>query len=174
MDRQLPYTQGHFELCLSYVASFAVSMGISFPFGKTSGVLKEYDSSQTALRRSKQERELSKNWGVIKDVIDAGVRSLLTLLRTSSSTSTISTWTVDATQGYKWDKVSLEVLASGFLAFCMREVRVGAGDTRSGYSGMVVSPSSTSAQPTVDMDKVNIQNWTVTHGLALTAGDPCP
>ncbi len=54
----------------------------------------------------------------------------------------------------------------GLPSFLHSRSRVGAGDTRSGYSGMVVPPSSTSAQPTVDMDKVNIQNWTVTHGLA--------
>lgn len=169
------YSEGHFEVCLSYVASFAVSMGIDFPFGSDDGPLSEYDSSQLALRRSKQERELSKNWGIIKDVIDAGVRSLLTLLRSSSGSTLIDSWVAHPSSTdmstYSWGKTSLQVLASGFLTFCMREVRVGAGDSRSGYSGMVVQPTAADATPTVDMEKVRIQNWTVTHGLALTAGD---
>ena len=166
------YTQGHFELCLAYVASFAVSMGIEFPSG-TETKLEEFDSSQTELRRSKHERELSKNWGVIKDVVDAGVRSLLTLWRTTSLSS-IETWMPDPTAdgtSFKWGKTSLNALASGFLTFCMREIRVGAGDSRAGYSGMIVASPDSPEKLVVDMDKVGLQNWTVTHGLALTAGD---
>nr|CDI52565.1 hypothetical protein BN887_04068 [Melanopsichium pennsylvanicum 4] len=165
------YTQGHFELCLSYVTSFAVSMHINFPFDIkiVETHLKEYDSSQTALRRSKAERDLSKNWGVIKDVIDVGIRSLLTLRRIQPSLTTLTTWMPDSASGYRQAQVHLTILASGFLSFCMREVRVGAGDTRRGYSGMVVK--SPVGKLVVDMEKVNIQNWTVTHGLALTAGD---
>ncbi|CDR99808.1 uncharacterized protein SPSC_02953 [Sporisorium scitamineum] len=168
------YNRGHFELCLSYVASFAVSMGIEFPFDAAVGerLIQEHDSSQSALRRTKQERELSKNWGIIKDVIDAGVRSLLTLLRTTSTSATIDAWVPHSTSGsdYQLGKVRLEVLASGFLTFCMREIRVGAGDSRSGYSGMIVSPAGGDKKQ-VDMENVRLQNWTVTHGLALTAGD---
>ncbi|SPO21891.1 uncharacterized protein UTRI_01881_B [Ustilago trichophora] len=164
------YTQGHFEKCLSYVSSFAVSMGIVFPFdGEVQ--LEEYDSSQLALRRSKQERELSKNWGIIKDVIDAGIRSLLTLRRTTPTFTSIETWIPDSASSYKWSLVKLDTLASGFLSFCMREVRVGAGDSRSGFSGMVVPSPESPDTFEVDMEKVKLQNWTVTHGLALTAGD---
>ena len=164
------YTQGHFEPCLSYVASFAVSMGIEFPFDAAdeAGMIREHDSSQLALRRTNQERELSKNWGIVKDMVDVGVRCLLTLLRSTTIQMYIDAWIPQSGGGYGWDKVKLKVLASGFLAFCMREVRVGAGDTRSGYSGMVFTSD---AKRTVDMDKVRLQNWTVAHGLALTAGD---
>lgn len=163
------YTQGHFEKCLSYVTSFALSMGIEFPFAAKQPIV-EYDSSQVALRRSKQERELSKNWGIIKDVIDAGVRSLLSLLRNGSTSTTIEAWVPSADgKSYSWGMVSLGTLAGGFLPFCMREVRVGAGDTRSGYSGMVVA--AVQGGLAVDVDKLRVQNWTVTHGLALTAGD---
>ncbi|TKY87102.1 hypothetical protein EX895_003779 [Sporisorium graminicola] len=169
------YNQRHFELCLSYVASFAVSMGIDFPFGAEAEkrLNQEHDSSQLALRRTKQERELSKNWGIIKDVIDAGVRSLLTLLRGPTIPATIDAWIPHCAEGdgCQFGKVGLDVLGSGFLTFCMREVRVGAGDSRSGYSGMVIPPVDGNARPKVDMDKVQLQNWTVTHGLALTAGD---
>ncbi|CBQ71916.1 conserved hypothetical protein [Sporisorium reilianum SRZ2] len=167
------YNQAHFELCLSYVASFAVSMGIEFPFDATSAeqLIREHDSSQLALRRSKHERELSKNWGIIKDVIDSGVRALLALLRSTTTSTTIDAWVPHslASDGYQLGKVRLDVLASGFLAFCMREVRVGAGDTRSGYSGMVITQGD--GTRAVDMDRVQQQNWTVAHGLALTAGD---
>ncbi|EST07663.1 hypothetical protein PSEUBRA_002756 [Kalmanozyma brasiliensis GHG001] len=163
------YTQGYFEKCLSYVTSFALSMGIEFPFGEMEPVI-EYDSSQVALRRSKQERELSKNWGIIKDVVDAGVRSLLALLRNGSTSTRIEAWAPNADgKTFSWDKVRLGTLAGGFLPFCMREVRVGAGDTRSGYSGMVVAADQGGLA--VDMDKLRVQNWTVTHGLALTVGD---
>lgn len=170
------YTQGHFEMCLSYVTSFALSMGVDFPFqgSEDSETTAEHDSSQLALRRSKQERELSKNWGIIKDVIDAGVRSLLSLLRSGNPSATIETWVPVSTSNsktYDWKTVSLLTLAGGFLPFCMREIRVGAGDTRSGYSGMVVQPNSGDVELVVDMDKVRSQNWTVTHGLALTVGD---
>ena len=172
------YTQGHFEKCLGYVVSFAVSMGIEFPFGEEGeggGEVREHDSSQVALRRSKQERELSKNWGVIKDIIDAGIRSLLTLLRKSSHATTIDTWipspSPSATATFTWGAVSLSTLSRGFLTFCMREIRVGAGDSRSGYSGLVIPSPSQPPIPMVDMEKLKLQNWTVTHGLALTAGD---
>ncbi|SPO23203.1 uncharacterized protein UTRI_01881 [Ustilago trichophora] len=164
------YTQGHFEKCLSYVSSFAVSMGIEFQ-SELEVQLEEYDSSQLALRRSKQERELSKNWGIIKDVIDAGIRSLLTLRRNIPTLKTIETWTPDTSIHYQWRPVTLDTLASGFLSFCMREIRVGAGDSRSGFSGMVIPSSDQPDTFEVDMDKVKLQNWTVTHGLALTAGD---
>lgn len=169
------YSQGHFETCLSYVASFAVSMGVEFEFQTDDSVISEYDSSQLALRRTKQERELSKNWGIIKDVIDAGIRSLLTLLRPATTSKWIKAWVPQApraaTDKYEWGETSLQTLASGFLAFCMREIRIGAGDTRSGYSDMVICPTEGSIEALVDMDKVRLQNWTVAHGLALTAGD---
>lgn len=170
------YTHGHFDLCLSYVTSFAISMGVEFPFGQIENAEQhqEYDSSQLALRRSKQERELSKNWGVIKDIIDVGIRSLLTLFRMSSACS-IHTWVPQSptpgSMGYKRGEANFHVLASGFLSFCMREIRVGAGDSRRGYSGMVVPAPDRTVKLMVDMDKVRLQNWTVTHGLALTAGD---
>lgn len=169
------YTEGHFEKCLSYAASFALSMGIDFPFAEGGKKEEEgdYDSSQMALQRSKAEREMSKNWGVVKDVVDSGVRSLLSLLRTSFLTS-IETWVPSSSSSNKThqlEKVDLNILARGFLAFSMREIRVGAGDSRSGYSGMVLPPTAPSSFPSVDMEKVKLQNWTVTHGLALTAGD---
>lgn len=163
------YVQGHFELCLAYVVSFAVSMDIPFAFGSAEGA-REVDTSQMALRRSKQERELSKNWGVIKDVVDVGMRALLTLRRSAPPTQHISCWVpCDSDAGYGWRQVELDTLAQGFLAFSMREVRVGAGDTRAGFSNMVVRTPD--GKRGVDMDKVQQQNWTVTHGLALTAGD---
>lgn len=163
------YTHSHFENCLSYVVSFALSVGIDFPFKEADGELGQVDSSQMALRRSKREREVSKNWGVIKDVIDVGIRALLALLRINHSTALVWVPSSDTSSDtYKQESVSLKVLAKGFLAFSMREVRVGAGDSRSGYSGMVVSSSE---GPKVDMDKVRLQNWTVTPGLTLTAGD---
>lgn len=167
------FTSGHFEVCLSYVASFALSMGIDFDFDEKKGVT-DLDSTQLALRRSKEERDVSKNWGVVKDVVDVGIRALLSLLRShpSPSLSTLIDAWVPASEGFTAGKTSLQALGKVFLSFAMREIRVGAGDTRAGYSGMVISPTTpSSSQPRVDMDKVALQNWTVTHGLALTAGD---
>ncbi|GAC96265.1 amino acid transporter [Pseudozyma hubeiensis SY62] len=173
------YSQGHFETCLSYVASFAVSVGIDFPIDSKNGLgqrtINEHDSSQLVLRRSSQERELTKNWGTIKDVIDAGIRSLLTILRYATAKPSIDAWVPQTsnmeTSTCHWGKISLHALANGFLTFCMREIRIGAVDSRAGYSGMIIRSENGDLKPAVDVEKLRIQNWTVTHGLALTAGD---
>ncbi|KAJ9478222.1 Amino acid transporter [Pseudozyma hubeiensis] len=173
------YSQGHFETCLSYVASVAISVGIAFPLESDNGsvgrTIVGQDSSQLVPRRSSQERELSKNWGTIKDVIDSGIRSLLTIMRSTGTPQSIDAWVPQASNKEistcQWGKIGLHTLASGFLTFCMREIRIGAVDSRAGYSGMVIRPADGDHKPAVDMEKLRIQNWTVTHGLALTVGD---
>lgn len=177
------YSQGRYEACLSYAASFAQSMRIAFPFGQGEDFEQDEmtgNGSGAYQKRSKEERDLSKNWGIVKDIVDAGMRCISALLRSNASTSqtsarsmastlSIKTWTPYG-DSYAWTKTNLLTLAQGFMAFAGREIRLGTGDPRYGYAGMVIRDPQT-GEPSLDVAKVRLQNWTVSFGIALTLGD---
>ncbi|PWZ00556.1 hypothetical protein BCV70DRAFT_199828 [Testicularia cyperi] len=178
------YSLGHFGLCASYVASFAQSMTIPILISDDANDANGRDSTQhyapqaqKPLRRTKQERDLSRNWGVIKDIVDTGLRSISQLLSAAgvlsdshvhkstaelARTTTIDAWvsrpaskqstsTSDAPdEAHTWGKLDLWSFGTSLIRFSDREIRIGSGDSTNGYTGMISTSSPKSDSSTLE------------------------
>ncbi len=163
------YVQGHFELCLAYVVSFAVSMDIPFAFGSAEGEYARWIRHRwRCVDRSRSASSAGTGASSRMSSTSACVRSLRCVAPPPAQH--VSVWVpCDSDAGYGWRQVELDTLRRVSGVFHARGARWGGRHARAGFSNMVVRTPD--GKRGVDMDKVQQQNWTVTHGLALTAGD---
>ena len=188
------YANGHIRACLAYAVSFCHSMHIPLPLDLTlrspqdavpitsahaHAYAENQNQNQHAVvqleqvkRVTRADKKVQTNWGQAREVLDAAMRCICTI---GDLESTVRTWIPTSSSTYEIAEVSLRQLALALVAFCSREVRVGAGDQQHGYAAMAVH----TPQPDGDgrwqtnPDLLRTQNWSIIPGLALTLGDLC-
>ncbi|EPQ28765.1 uncharacterized protein PFL1_03568 [Pseudozyma flocculosa PF-1] len=197
------YSTGRFDLALAYATSFLYSMDLPLrldietanpldPFPRPPRSSELTDPAKPATKTKATKRATGDVKGPTKELLDAGLRSVLSLAKLQSQPTSaawdpasfgadisVETWTARLERPpdsgpshdslYHLSNHPVRSIALGLLNVAYTEVRRGAGDLDRGFRNLVVRDPANDLL-VVNNDRLKLQNWTICPGTALSMG----